>query len=592
VIYGKDFVQSRSFFIMESGPVLTIADLRQQSNTNWCQDVELSFAFRRGEPLKVLMIPGLTLPKALFKYQLQQAVFEGTSITGVRWWCDKVFFPVGTERKASFDMSVRFICRHARHAYRKQAVDDSRKSKHTSCVNCQASVRFHGSKVTDDTSVAVVVTAYLKQRGNDPLTQLRTKFAALHCCISSEILGSRQFAFVFSSPCQAEDAVVALQNANTLRVEMQDRHIFSDYKLNLMHEGHLKPSLPSHRGMFMSYEVTQEVSDMAASGATPATIINYLTRCGKNGMISASKVNNIRAAIASDISVYTTRPSSKESHCQSLLSMLDERKRQKKDVDFIFLYTDFDEQMLRSVADGYEDYVEYTSLRMQTGQGQDDGLSIGDEPPAPTSWLSALAHFFKDRWSKLTTVNVPPSRDKKKNPWFPHDRIINVRGHKCLLLALFWCTEAEKLLFAKYPEVAGHDTKAAVCSTPAPFYYNIGFRENLHTYVIYRGLVSSETLGMLMFSCHTVWVYLHGKKRIRALRANMCDGKDEHIRALKSNTLPGGISPHASMLRCGWHIENRGMHRIFGSASVDWQRAFEKVFWMWQTMETLDALLV
>ncbi len=73
--------------------------------------------------------------------------------------------------------------------------------------------------------------------------------------------------------------------------------------------------------------------------------------------------------------------------------------------------------MLRSVADGYEDYVDYTSLRMQTGQGQDDGLSVGDEPPAPTSWLSALSHFFQDRWSRLTgTVNVPPSRDKKKNP--------------------------------------------------------------------------------------------------------------------------------------------------------------------------------
>ncbi len=95
---------------------------------------ELSFTFRRGEPLKVLMMPGLVLPKALFKYQLQQTVFEGTSITGVRWWCDTVAFPVGTERQSSFDMSARFICRHARHAYRKMTTDDSRKSKHTSGV--------------------------------------------------------------------------------------------------------------------------------------------------------------------------------------------------------------------------------------------------------------------------------------------------------------------------------------------------------------------------------------------------------------------------------------------------------------------------
>ena len=67
---------------MDSGPVLTIADLRQASNTTWCQDVELSIAFRRGEPLKVLLVPDLVLPKALFKFQLQQAVFEGTSNTG------------------------------------------------------------------------------------------------------------------------------------------------------------------------------------------------------------------------------------------------------------------------------------------------------------------------------------------------------------------------------------------------------------------------------------------------------------------------------------------------------------------------------
>ena len=131
---------------MDSGPVLTIADLRQASNTTWCQDVELSIAFRRGEPLKVRLEPDLVLPKALFKFQLQQAVFEGTCYTGVRWWCEKVAFPEGTERKSSFDMSVRFSCRHARHAYRKRATDDSRKSKHTSCVNCPASVRFRGSK--------------------------------------------------------------------------------------------------------------------------------------------------------------------------------------------------------------------------------------------------------------------------------------------------------------------------------------------------------------------------------------------------------------------------------------------------------------
>ena len=330
---------------------------------------------------------------------------------------------------------------------------------------------------------------------------------------------------------------------------------------------------------------------MSAAGATPAVIINYLTRSGQGGMITASKVSNIRAAIESDISVYSVRPSAKESACQALLNMLDRRRREKKDVNFIFLYTEPDEAILREITNGSEDRAEFSSIRMQTGHGDDAGLCADDEPPPPTSWLASLRHFFTDRWSKISgEESVPVSHDKKKNPWFPHDRIIVVRGRKVLLLAIMWCTSTEQLLFAKYPEVAGHDTKAAVCSTAAPWYYCIGYRDNLHTYIIMRGLVANETLGMFMFLTHTSLPYLHGKKRLLALRCNICDGKDEQIRALKSMSLSDGLSPHAANERCAWHIVNRGMHRIFGSATLPWQRALEKVFWIMQQVETKSAL--
>jgi hypothetical protein len=404
--------------------------------------------------------------------------------------------------------------------------------------------------------------------------------------------------FVFENCCLAQDASACIQGRDhplfegTLSAEQQERYIFSVFKCNLKHERHICPSLPSQRGMFMSYQVTQEVADMASAGATPAAIINFLTRSGQRGMISAAKVHHLRATIQSDIDVYSSiRPSTRDSHGQVLLNMLDQRRRQKKDVDYIFLYTEFDEKLVQTIANGDEDEVEFQSIRMQTGHGDDGGLSSSDAPPEPSSWLASLSHFFTERWSRLSaTVRLPPSRDKKKNAWLPADRIINIRGHKCVLLAIMWCTEAEKLLFAKYPEVAGHDTKAGVCSMSTPYYYCIGIRDNLHTFVIFRGLVSSETLGMFMFISHTAWVYLHGKKNLLALRANICDGKDEQIRALKSMTLRDGLARYASMLRCGWHIENRGMHRIFGSASQDWQRAFEKFFWMWQSVETMEAL--
>ena len=99
---------------MQSLPVLTIADLRGQSITDWEQEVTMSIPFGRGNPLKVVIAPDLVLPKTIFMYQLQQAVYEGSANGGVRWWCKRVAEPSGTVRQAKFDVSVRFECPHAR----------------------------------------------------------------------------------------------------------------------------------------------------------------------------------------------------------------------------------------------------------------------------------------------------------------------------------------------------------------------------------------------------------------------------------------------------------------------------------------------
>jgi hypothetical protein len=232
-----------------------------------------------------------------------------------------VALPSGAVRQAKFDISVRFECPHARVKYKKKATKDTRKSKHLSCVDCPAFVRFKGCCATDDSSVALVVTAKFIQVCHDPLRQLRKEFEQLNSCVSAEILASDRFAFVFQNCCQAEDAHVAVHGKEhghfhgKLRAETQNRFIFSVYKCNLKHERHLQPCLPSQRGMYMSYAVSQEVANMAAAGAKPASIINYLTRTGQKGMVTASKVNNIRATIESDISVYSKCPSSKDSIC-------------------------------------------------------------------------------------------------------------------------------------------------------------------------------------------------------------------------------------------------------------------------------------
>ena len=376
---------------MESLPVLTVADLRAHTVMEWDQDVQLSFALPGRPALVVALASNLVVPMPMFKYQLQQAVYEGTSNGGVKWWCKRVAFPCGAKRKPKFEMSIRFECPHARTHYVKQVTDsvtaDSRKSKHTSCVDCPVFVRFQGSK-TSDRNVAVVVTATFKQNSTDPLRQLRNEFQSLQHCIYAEILGSRRFVFVFENCCLAQDASAYIQGRDhplfqgKLSAEQQERYIFSVYKCNLKHEKHICPSLPSQRGMFMSYQVTQEVADLASAGATPAAIINFLTRSGQRGMISAAKVHHLRATIQSDIDVYSSiRPSTRDSHGQVLLNMLDQRRRQKKDVDYIFLYTEFDEKLVQTIANGDEDDVEFQSIRMQTGHGDDAGSPKGFQLP-------------------------------------------------------------------------------------------------------------------------------------------------------------------------------------------------------------------
>ena len=217
---------------MESLPVLTVADLRAHTVMEWDQDVQLSFSLPGRPALVVALASNLVVPMPIFKYQLQQALYEGTSNGGVKWWCKRVAFPCGEKRKPKFEMSIRFECPHGRSRYAKQVTDsvtaDSRKSKHTSCVECPVLVRFQGSK-TSDRNVAVVVTATFKQNSREPLSQLRNEFQSLQHCIYAEILGSRRFVFVFENCCLAEDASASIQGRDhplfqgKLSAEQQER---------------------------------------------------------------------------------------------------------------------------------------------------------------------------------------------------------------------------------------------------------------------------------------------------------------------------------------------------------------------------------
>jgi hypothetical protein len=313
-------------------------------------------------------------------------------------------------------------------------------------------------------------------------------------------------------------------------------------------------------------------------------------------------VEHIRATVLSDLDTYTVRPKRNESSAQALINMLTVRKRDHGDVNWISLFIDYSPEAEGLMALGEEESVKFDCMTMQTCTGDTASLAVTDpKPPSNNSWLKALSNFFEDQWSgvvgMMSRPEAPPKpqpsahkHGSKKNAWMPHDRRIVMNGKTVLLLALLWCTTQEQLLFAKYPEVCGHDTKAQVCSSNAPWYYCVGYRENFHTYIIMRGLVNNESLAMFMFITHVAWPYLHQKKVIKCIRAHISDGKDEQLRALHSMCMRDGDSPHAKVLRCAWHIVNRAMYRLFGSATRDWQRTFEKVFWIWQQQETHESV--
>jgi hypothetical protein len=300
-----------------AGPIRNFADLRLHAVTTWVQPISISFPAARGahdDDLKVVLCADQSLPMPLFEYELHRLFKEGTASGGRKWWLRKTTSPIGTQRQAKFDLSVLFVCPHFRKEYKKQETVGNRNSQHISCVQCQAFCRFKGSVVTTDPSVCLIISGKLEHPVNDILRLLRTKFPPFNN-IQSEILKlGRTFevSFIFPSPCTAEDAVLCIQQANSelmpdvsVKVVQQERHLWHVSTLHNEHTGHVEPMLPCQRGLMLSFQMTQQVADMCASGSKPKEIIQFLSKNGQLGLITAHKVEHIRATVQSDLDTYT-----------------------------------------------------------------------------------------------------------------------------------------------------------------------------------------------------------------------------------------------------------------------------------------------
>jgi len=161
--------------------------------------------------------------------------------------------------------------------------------------------------------------------------------------------------------------------------------------------------------------MTRQVADMCASGSKPKDIIQFLSRNGQLGMITAHKVEHIRATVLSDLDTYTVRPKRNESSAQALINMLTVRKRDHGDVNWISLFIDYSPEAERLMALGEEESVKFDCMTMQTCTGDSASVAVNDpRPPANNSWLNALSNFFEDQWSgvvgMMSRPEAPPLR--------------------------------------------------------------------------------------------------------------------------------------------------------------------------------------
>ena len=244
----------------------------------------------------------------LFEYELELLVKEGTAAGGRKWWVRARDEPKGSMGQAKHYCSILFVCPHYRKSYKKQQTLGERESRHISCVECQAMCRLKGKVVESDPSVALIITGTLKQPVKDIVKVLRTDFDLLkHGKAEILKLGLKyQVAFVFPNYCTASDAEVQVNQVpvahsqlkqqlkpnEQLQVREQGRHHWHVYTLRNEHNGHIQPMLPCQKGMYLTYEMTKEIADMSAAGASPTTIIKFISDSGQLGLLTVQQPQN------------------------------------------------------------------------------------------------------------------------------------------------------------------------------------------------------------------------------------------------------------------------------------------------------------
>jgi hypothetical protein len=389
--------------------------------------------------------------------------------------------------------------------------------------------------------------------------------------------------FEFNDSEEAE-AMLAASIPNTT-VTKPDAFYWVVDAIDSNHIGHSKPYRECEKNLYLTYAMKNTAKAMADSGCSASDIGDYLSSRGCTGTLTDARlmyhVNDVRK----DMEDYTAVPKPNESDAEALIRMLTDKK-----CKFIYLYTNM------------PDSREPSSLEMVTSDLQSvkirQGSNVAQE--GVTGWLAAafrkMSAFFDDAWSLPSTeasqgvlVGARKIADReKKDKWEPAKRVITVNGKRKMLMAILWATQEELVLAQKYPEVWGHDTKACTDATGVPWWYSVGFREDLRTFIGMRGHIANETQAMFNFVLPVAMLFIHGAEVMDACIAHMGDAKNEFINTVLSMIAKGGVTPNARLLLCAWHLTDRAIQSKFKGTKGLWSDSLYRCFWKWQRCETIE----
>jgi hypothetical protein len=351
------------------------------------------------------------------------------------------------------------------------------------------------------------------------------------------------------------------------------------------HTGHSQPYRECEKNLYLTYAMKTTAQAMADSGCSAADIADYLTSRGCTGTLTDERLKYHINDVRKDIEDFTAIPKPGETDAEALIRLLQEKKCR-----YIYLYTNLPQDKSPSC------------LEMVNSDSEHVTVTQGDMIQGVRGWLShvatKIASFFDDAWAlpsrteSADSVAVLGRRKvadrEKKDKWEPAKRMITVNGQRKMMMAILWATEDEILLAKKYPEVWGHDTKACTDQTGVPWWYSVGFREDLRTFIGMRGHIANETQPMFNFALQVALLFIHGPEVLAACVAHMGDAKNEFINTVLSMIARGGVSPNALLLLCAWHLTDRALHAKFKGTRGTWSDSLYQCFWRWQRCETIE----